>query len=71
MQEEIRAFWLLFQLTGGQGRQAFRDYYGVPRRSKVSVGATVGVSCSWWWMKERIPCGPDIQKTGLCVVMSK
>jgi len=39
LQEEIRAFWLLFQLTGGQGRQAFRDYYGVPRRSKVSVGA--------------------------------
>jgi len=46
VQEEIRAFWLLFQLTGGQGRQAFRDYYGVPRRSKVSVGAPTGdVSC--------------------------
>lgn len=35
---EIRAFWLLFQLTGGLGRQSFRDYYGMPRKAMVATG---------------------------------
>jgi hypothetical protein len=37
-QAEIRAFWLLFQLTGGLGRQSFRDYYGIPRKNMVATG---------------------------------
>lgn len=40
-QAEIRAFWLLFQLTGGFGRQAFRDYYGLPRKAKIIGGREI------------------------------
>lgn len=34
---EVRAFWLLYQLVAGKGRQAFRDYYGVPRVIRTST----------------------------------
>eukprot|EP00913_Durusdinium_trenchii_P034748 g32505.t1 len=44
MQEEaeVRAFWLLYQLSGGHGLQAFRDYYGVPRALRTATNGLEG-----------------------------
>jgi len=58
-QAEIRAFWLLFQLTGGLGRQSFRDYYGIPRKNMVATGGPQsweGVA-GWMFPTYSIPGG--------------
>ena len=42
--DEVQAFWILFAITSGAGRQPFRDYYGVPKRR---LGPSLG-----WCLKK-------------------
>jgi len=65
LEEEVRAFWILFAMIGAPGPQTYRAYYGVPTKWLVSGGA-LG-DASEYQIADEVGVMEDVQRLNYCL----